>query len=78
MVLVKYEIDVILDLVFIILGPFLQIINADRLLLKFSNNCTCSSHIFQTHYRIILGVGTQCCTSWKLLIQILILVGKYV
>jgi len=29
----KYEINVILDLVFIILGAFLQIINADRLIL---------------------------------------------
>jgi len=34
MVLQNYKIDVILELVFIILGPFLQIINADRLITK--------------------------------------------
>jgi len=32
MVSQKYKVDVILDLVFIILGPLLQIINVDRLI----------------------------------------------
>jgi len=33
MFLQKYKIDLILNLVFIILGPFLQVINVDRLVL---------------------------------------------
>jgi len=33
MVLQKYKIDVKLEQVFIILGPFLEIINVDRLIL---------------------------------------------
>jgi len=33
MVLQKYKVDVILDIVFIILGPLLQIINSARLIL---------------------------------------------
>jgi len=32
MVLQMYEVDVLLDLVFIILEPFLQILNVDRLI----------------------------------------------
>jgi len=49
MFLQKHKIDLILNLVFIVLGPFLQIINVDRLVLgnhyKIISNHHSSPHI---------------------------------